>query len=259
MPKLFSAAAGVSTPTARPAIVTSPARSHRGTRRSTALGRSAVRAAAVDALEDRRLFSVSYDAAGFTVVTPTAADRVYYVSASGSDANSGLSASAPLKTIAKAKGLVRSGYGDQLLLKRGDTFREAVGTWTKGGASADDPMVFGAYGTGSRPVVATGKASAMTTGSSSSKTTNHLVIQGIKFWSDARDPTSPTFAGASGGNEGVRLLAGTNDLLVEDVAVDSYTTNVTLTGYFGPMSNVRIRRCVITDAYNTAGHAQGVF
>ena len=219
-----------------------------------------VRRAAWEALEDRRLFAVSYDAAGFTVVTPATTDRAVYVSSStGNDANAGFTAAAPVRTLAKAKGLVRAGTGDQMLLKRGDTFFEPVGTWTKGGRSAAEPMVLGSYGSGARPLVATGTASALTTGSSSAPTINHLVIQSIKFYAHTRDATNPAFAGGAGGSEGLRLLAGTNDLLVEDVAVDGYTTNVTVGGYFGPAAHVRIRRCQITDAYNTAWHAQGLY
>ena len=47
------------------------------------------------------------------------------------------SAAAPVKSLAKAKSLVRAGTGDQMLLRRGDTFYEPIGTWTKGGRSAD--------------------------------------------------------------------------------------------------------------------------
>jgi hypothetical protein len=220
---------------------------------------AAVRRAVAEALEGRQLFSVAYDAAGFTVVTPGDNDRAVYVSTSGSDNNSGFSESAPVRTINRAKALVRAGTGDQLLLRRGDTFREPVGTWTKGGRSAGEPMVLGAYGDGARPTVATGKASALTTGSSSARTINHLVVQGIRFYADARDPSSGSFAGGGGGNEGLRLLAGTNNTLIEDVEVDGYTTNVTVSGFFGPVSNVRLRRCVVTDAYNPGGHAQGLY
>ena len=206
------------------------------------------------------MLSVSHDAAGFTVVTPEGDDRVVFVSSSvGNDANTGYSAYAPVKTIAKAKAAMRANTGDQLQLKRGDTFYESFGYWAKGGRSATDPMVIGAYGTGARPIVATGTASALAVGSGSGKVINHLVVQGIKFYANQRDSTNPAFTGGHNGNEGLRLLAQTNDLLVEDVGVDGYTTNVTVSNYFGPSSNVRIRRCQINDAYNLEGHASGLY
>ena len=215
---------------------------------------------ACEPLEGRQLFSVSYDAAGFTVVTPESGDRVVFVSSSsGSDSNTGFSASAPIKTIAKAKTLMRANTGDQLQLKRGDTFYESFGYWAKGGASADEPMVIGAYGTGNRPVVATGTDMALAVGSSSGKVVNHLVVQGIKFYANKRDPTNPAFTGGYNGNEGLRLLAQTNDTLIEDVGIDGYTTNITASSYFGPASNIRIRRSQITDAYNLQGHASGLY
>lgn len=210
-------------------------------------------------LENRQLFAVSLNAAGFTVVTPEAGDRVVYVSSTGgNDGNSGLSSDAPLKSIAAAKALVRAGTGDQLLLRRGDRWNESFGVWTKSGRGTASPLVIGAYGTGDRPVVATGSAMAITVGSSSAPVVNHLAIMGIRFWADARDPSSGSYVGTAG-NEGVRLVSGTNNLLVEDVEIDSYTTNLVIAGLNGPASNVRVRRSVIADAYNTAGHAQGLY
>src|SRR4051812_27504320 len=96
--------------------------------------------ALIDPLEQRRLYAVSTDAAGWTVVTAAADTRAIYVSNSGgNDANTGLSQSAPIKTLAKAQSLVRDGYADWVLLKRGDTF-ESFGEWRKRGRSAQEPL-----------------------------------------------------------------------------------------------------------------------
>src|SRR6266478_3333053 len=66
-------------------------------------------------LENRRLLSVSLDANGWTLVTPSPDSRIIYVSSStGNDANSGLSRFAPLKTIAKGESLLRDGMPDWL-------------------------------------------------------------------------------------------------------------------------------------------------
>ena len=105
----------------------------------------------VEPLEPRQLLSVSHDAGGWTVVTPGSGSRVVYVSSSqGSDSNSGLSQSAPVRSIARAEKLLRSGTGDQLLLKRGDVSRETFGHWKLSGQSSSQPVVIGAYGTGER-------------------------------------------------------------------------------------------------------------
>src|SRR6185436_13199158 len=67
-------------------------------------------------------------AAGWTVITPSTDSRIIYVSSSGgADTNSGLSKTTPKKTIAAGKALLRNGYPDWLLLKRGDSFNEGEG------------------------------------------------------------------------------------------------------------------------------------
>ena len=82
-----------------------------------------------DLLEPRRFFAVSQDAAGWTVVTPASDTQVIYVSSStGSDANDGLSQGSAVQTLTRGKVLVRDGFADWMLLKRGDTF----GSFTPG-------------------------------------------------------------------------------------------------------------------------------
>ena len=62
---------------------------------------------------------------GWTEISTSADSRLVFVSSSsGSDTNSGLDELSPVKTIAKAFSIVRDGYPDHVLLKRGDTFTE---------------------------------------------------------------------------------------------------------------------------------------
>src|SRR5215213_7223328 len=80
----------------------------------------------LEPLESRRMMSVGLDAAGWTVVKPEGDSRVIYVSNSkGNDANSGLTQSAPVKSLAKASSLLRNKTGDQMLLLRGTPGRRA--------------------------------------------------------------------------------------------------------------------------------------
>src|SRR5205823_11260695 len=74
-------------------------------------------------------------------------------SGTGVDGQDGLTAESAVKTIRRGQALLRNGQGDRLLLKRGDTFAEALGNWNKSGKSPDEPLVIGAYGEGPRPVV----------------------------------------------------------------------------------------------------------
>src|SRR5689334_11158411 len=170
----------------------------------------------VESIEDRQMLSVSTDAGGWTVITPPSDARVIYVSSSsGNDSSDGLSPGAPVKTLAKASSLVRNNSGDEMLLKRGDTWHESLGTWTKSGRSASEPIVIGAYGNGARPTIASGSGRGLVTGSSTYKTVNHLAIMGVRFYADARDPDSPTYKTTSG-DEGIRITSTTDDLLIED-------------------------------------------
>src|SRR5688572_19612437 len=83
-----------------------------------------------ETLEGRTMMSVTTDAQGWSVVSPASDSRVIYVSSSqGSDNNSGLSAGSPVKSLGKAESLLRDNSADQMLLKRGDTWSEAFGSW----------------------------------------------------------------------------------------------------------------------------------
>lgn len=76
----------------------------------------------------------------------------YYVSAVGNDANAGTSTAAPWKTIAKLNAQIGSlKPGDNVLFRRGDVFTGQIILTVNGGAN--NPITFGAYGTGTDPVI----------------------------------------------------------------------------------------------------------
>jgi hypothetical protein len=80
----------------------------------------------------------------------SSAANKYYVSQSGNDAASGTSINTAWFSIAKVNTFPFR-PGDVILFKRGDRF---YGTITVGqSGSAGNPIVFGAYGTGSKPVI----------------------------------------------------------------------------------------------------------
>ena len=200
---------------------------------------------------------MSLSSAGWTVVTPSADSRMVYVSSSaGSDTkNNGLSQAAPVATLAKAYSLLRSGYPDWILLNRGDTFTGGFAFFSDSGRSAQEPMVVTYYGdpTLARPTVDAGSAIAFRTGSS-----NHdLDVIGINFTSSTHNPTSPSFNGQ--GNYGFYDLGGTTDLLLEDDSFSYFINDITFQGYYAPLYNITIRRSEILDAFNTAGHSQGLY
>ena len=76
----------------------------------------------------------------------------YYVSPSGSNSNSGLSAGNAWRTIAKVQSAINLfGPGDQILFERGGTYRGFLSIQCSG--TPGNPVVFGAYGSGPLPII----------------------------------------------------------------------------------------------------------
>jgi hypothetical protein len=211
-------------------------------------------------LEERRLFAVSLNAAGWIVVTPSSSSRVVYVSSStGNDKNSGLAPSAPVQTLGKAVSLLRDGYGDEMLLRRGDVWHDSLGVWWKSGASEQNPLLIGAYGTGARPLLDTGTADAFDCGETSHPIVNDIVIDGIAFMADGHNPSSPTFSAAAS-PDGIHLVSETTNFTIEDCSLSYYVNNITMVNYFGPISHVTIERCNINYSFSSTGaHSEGTF
>ncbi|HEX8910746.1 MAG TPA: hypothetical protein VF796_00205, partial [Humisphaera sp.] len=217
--------------------------------------------ACLEPLEARQLMSVSLDGAGFTVVTPAADSRVVYVSNSqGNDRNAGLSAGAPVKTLAKAMSLIRANSADQLLLKRGDEWADGFGFWKKSGRSADQPILISAYGVGDRPLIKPGSDVGITIGSVSAKSVSNVAIVGLHFYADGRDPRAGGYvASQDHQGHGIQVISGGSGMLIEDVVVEKFRTNISFVPVYGEMHDVTVRRSVVTDAWSAKYHAEGLF
>lgn len=74
----------------------------------------------------------------------------YYFSAAGNNNNSGTSSSSPWLTLSKLTAITLQ-PGDDILLRRGDTFAGGVTINQSGNSS--NPIVFEAYGTGANPII----------------------------------------------------------------------------------------------------------
>ena len=87
----------------------------------------------------------------FFIISDVALAATYYVDwTAGSDSNSGRSTGSPWKTLGKVSGFSLNA-GDQVLLKRGEVWRETL-TVTRNGTSANN-IRFGAYGSGANPLI----------------------------------------------------------------------------------------------------------
>lgn len=195
------------------------------------------------------------DEYGWTIITPSSDSRIIYVSYSqGDDNNDGLSPSSPKKTIESANELMRDGYPDHMLLKRGDTWPDfgGLGRW-KSGRSASEPIVMSYYGdSGERPVIKTIDLFLNPNGYEF----NYQAFIGLDLYNSRHDPDSPDF---DDGNyrAGIRLIGGGRDILFEDCRMRFM--QITSTTYTWPnhedniVSNFKLRRCIVTDnwAHNT--------
>jgi hypothetical protein len=194
-------------------------------------------------LERRQFLSVSMQD-GWHVVTPEDGARVIHVSSSsGNDGNPG-TRSKPVKSIKKARSMVRSGAGDQVLLQRGNVWKESLGNWSVSGKSSDEPLVLGAYGTGERPRIESVDGFYLLARGGG---VHDIMVMGLHL-------KSP------GGGTGMRVLGKVDNLLVEDCKFERFRGNISLEAGVGPVTDVTVRRSVITDALPIgSGHAYGLY
>lgn len=190
---------------------------------------------------------------GWTDFVPSVDTRIVYVSNSqGSDTNSGFSAAEPRRSIAAALTLIRDGYPDWLLLRRGDTWETTLteAPWTRSGRGPGEPLRIGAYGTGPRPILSpaqeAGSVFYVAGGDSS-----YIAITDLHM-----RPKSivPDFVAG-----GVEYFGSGTDILVEGCLIEQYYNGITFFNLSpqGPR-NVKVRRNVIVDTQRRGLLALGV-
>jgi hypothetical protein len=216
----------------------------------------------IDVLEPRLMLSVALDTDGWTVVTPSSNTQIFYVSSSsGSDSNNGTTPTTPFHSIAKAMSMLVNGQPDWILLKRGDVFNDSFLNWNTSGQDAQDPQLISYYGSSSlaRPLLDTGTASwGFTT--QTTVPVSYLDIIGIQFYENQRDPNSPTYnPTAAGGGSGIRDYSAGGNILIEDCAISFYRNNLDIEAQNGPLSNITLRRNVVTNSWSTDSRSQGMY
>ncbi len=218
------------------------------------------------------------DADGWSILKPSADSRLIYVSTGGQDETARTYAPSsaevgadpfrpagnilPYATIDAALAQTRSGSPDWILLRRGDTWTRTADLAMKAGRSATERAVLGSYGSDdARPVV---KHHGLNLGRAS-----YSAIVGLQFTASQRNPGSEDFVGfaAVGDLSGFDALGGYNNtvvggLLIEDCWFDWFAGNVLQSpeGGGGPvLTDVIVRRNLITNNYSTDAHAQGLY
>ena len=197
----------------------------------------------------------------YTVFTPSLDTQIIYVSDSeGSDLNDGLSSSTPVATIAHGKTLLRPGYPDWLLLKKGDTWEEALGSLSNEtavvGRSADEPALISSYGTGARPILEfNGISGFIVLGTDT--LANYVAIVGLEFYNAEKDPLSPTYDPETDKAD-VSILSDVDWFLVED-NVFRFLEAVFFPYTGGDVANLSLRKNIFRDVYSTNSFASCLF
>jgi hypothetical protein len=148
----------------------------------------------------------------------------------------------PYATLAAAYEVLRDGYPDIMLLKRGDTWDESFPSWRKSGKSIEERMIVGAYGSLSDPRP---KVDSITTDYVSNPV-SFFILTSIELKMINRE-------------------TGGDHTLIEDCAVlDGLNTGVVIqTREESPMDYFAFRRNLIAGRYrdnpNTVGHVQGIY
>ncbi|MEM6852807.1 MAG: right-handed parallel beta-helix repeat-containing protein [Planctomycetota bacterium] len=214
---------------------------------------------------------------GWLPLAPSADSRVVFVSSSGGDdANDGLSADRPVRSVGKGLSLLRDGFPDWLLFKRGDVWTQGLGNWTRSGRSADAPMVVGLYGNTDQPRprfnLGGGFLSIFNKGQG---VTRWVVFRGLHINCEARRPDRPGFGPTDAKNNptGINVVAHFEGIVLEDVVVEHYKDGIV----FNPTRRINgeldetyrgtgltIRRCIVRNNYATwqdgnSGKSQGLY
>lgn len=187
---------------------------------------------------------------GWSVLEPSVDTRIIFVSSSeGNDHNSGLTPSKPVRTLERAEELVRNGYPDWVLMKRGDTWNEGFNGWSLSGRSDNERVLISAYGEGdARPRVVLQDSSFLV--GPMNREVSHLAIVGIAVLGD-REPGNSSI--------GIRWLSNGSDLLLEDCLISGFKDNVVIQAVGEQYQNIELRRNVIVDSWSDSGHSQGIF
>ena len=215
------------------------------------------------------------DAEGWTIFTPSPDSRILYISNDGNDGSGqyylpsdpeiGLDPFNPVgpieayATYAAAYTQTREGYPDWILVRRGDTFYETIGSQIRNGRDEDEPFLIASYGnSGLSPLFKTGSSSAF---SWCCDYINWIALSGISFYAHTRDPDNiAEYVSGDGSNGmGFTLYGHSQGLLIEGCKFRFFASNVIQAAGEGTMDGVVLRRNVLLDNYDTDAHSQGIY
>ena len=121
----------------------------------------------------------------------------YYVSNSGNDSNSGTSESSPWKTISKVNASTYKA-GDQILFKRGDTWREQM--YFPSSGTNGNPIIIASYGDGNKPIFSSPILSVSWTNLGSGRYSAPIAYTQRFFWENSIHLPKATSTALNDGN-----------------------------------------------------------
>ncbi|MEI6602927.1 MAG: DNRLRE domain-containing protein [Clostridia bacterium] len=200
---------------------------------------------------------------GFTSLQPSSDSIMVYVSNdSGDDTNPGTQA-LPVKTLTKAATMVRTGYPDWILLKRGEAWTtQGLGDF-KSGRSETEPIVVTYYGaSGARPRLDLNDSFV-----------NHIYgrvyhqrFVGLHLNNYLADPADPRYNSAADVGSAFRYISqiGGEDILIEDCKLSFFEIVFQGTDIY-PYKDMRVRRSMISESYwrgsttNNSSRPSGIY
>lgn len=213
---------------------------------------------------------------GWTVLDPSKADKIIYVSDSEGNDQTGViytpsnsdvfsnpfdssAAIQPFKTIQQAANQISdNGEAAWILLKRGDTFYSSLPV--KNGLSEDKPFMYSSYGVSNQPpLLKTGDSDAIRFCCNDDISDFRAV--GISFYAYLRNPDDSGYQGPIR-SRGIYLVstsgATIKNILIEGCTFDFYSNNE-INDHDGRVKNITLRRNLITNNYSVDGHSQGLY
>ncbi len=215
------------------------------------------------------------DENGWSIIKPQVDSRIIFVSSSeGNDSKAQAYFSKDIdnphnpskkivafKTIREALKLVRAGYSDWILLKKGDVWQLEQPISLPSGKSSYAPLLITSYGvSNNRPLIKTG----VNAGISLINSKSFIAVIGIEFYANQRNPDSIDFVGWANIGRSVAFRSITNDtkdvqsIYLEDNVFNYFTNNLVFDGGL-KHSNIIIRRNQILNSYSINSHSQGIY
>ncbi|MCH7535303.1 MAG: LamG domain-containing protein, partial [Bacteroidetes bacterium] len=156
----------------------------------------------------------------------------------------------PKATIGAGSSLLRDGFPDWLLLKRGDEWQYQGLGFGKSGRSETELVLISAYGQGPRPILL-GKSGKIISIFGADK--NYQAIAHIHFIYDIANGNDPQQDSAI-----IRLSGGSHFLIEGNLFEDFGKYAIVVQAFYGPISDVSIRRNVIYNTYSGAVYLSGI-